>query len=36
MQKGSKHDFKLCEVSVGDVVLECIEVGCDGGYQGGF
>jgi hypothetical protein len=28
------HDFKLYEVSVGEKVLECIEVGGDLGYVG--
>jgi hypothetical protein len=28
------HDFKLYEISVGEKVLECIEVNGDSGYQG--
>ena len=32
--EGSVYDFELYEVSVGEKVLECIEIGGDSGYVG--
>jgi len=31
---GSVHDFKLYEQSVGEKVLDCVEIDGDSGYQG--